>query len=379
MQLLQRITLGILCLCCTYCAPSTPPAPAAAPDPVPAAVLKTAFAEDFRVGAALAPKHIDNVGMRGKNLLMREYNTITPENIMKWEVINPEAEVFNWTEPDLFVQFGEDNDMFIVGHALVWHSQLSDYVKEITEPEVMRAALKAHIEAVAGRYKGRINAWDVVNEALNEDGTMRESVFYKVLGEDYMTEAFNMAAAAAGPETELYYNDYNMWNADKRDGAIRMLNRMRTNGARIDGVGMQAHYSIVGPSIDTIEQAIEAYAAAGYKVMMTELDVTVLPNPWDLEGAEVSQDFENSPFMNPFPESLPDSMQTVLADRYEDLFKLYLKHADKINRVTFWGVNDGHSWLNGWPIKDRTNYPLLFDREYVPKPAYDRVMSLKNK
>lgn len=315
--------------------------------------------------------------MRGKNLLMREYNTITPENIMKWEEINPEPEMFNWTEPDLFVQFGEDNNMFIVGHALVWHSQLSGYVKETTDPELMRAAMKAHIDAVAGRYKGRIDAWDVVNEALNEDGTMRESAFYEVLGEDYMTEAFKMAATAAGPETELYYNDYNMWNADKRDGAIRMLNRMRANGARIDGVGMQAHYSIVGPTIDTIEQAIEAYAAAGYKVMMTELDVTVLPNPWDLEGAEVSQNFENSPFMNPFPESLPDSMQTVLADRYEDLFKLYLKHADKISRVTFWGVNDGHSWLNGWPIKDRTNYPLLFDREYAPKPAYERVMSLR--
>lgn len=378
MQLLQRITLGILCLSCTYCTPSTPAAPAVAPDPEPMPVLRSAYAADFLVGAALAPKHIDNVGMRGKNLLMREYNTITSENIMKWEVINPEAEVFDWTEPDLFVQFGEDNDMFIVGHTLVWHNQLSGYVEDITEPEMMRAALKDHIDAVAGRYKGRINAWDVVNEALNEDGTMRESVFYQVLGEDYMTAAFKMAAAAAGTETELYYNDYNMWNADKRDGAIRMLNRMRANGARIDGVGMQAHYSIVGPTIDTIEQAIEAYAAAGYKVMMTKLDVTVLPNPRGLEGAEVSQNFENSPFLNPFPESLPDSMQTVLADRYEDLFKLYLKHADKISRVTFWGVNDGHSWLNDWPIKDRTNYPLLFDREYAPKPAYDRVMSLKN-
>lgn len=374
MHLPYRISLGILCLSFTYCAPSTPSAPAAAPEPA----LKTAFADDFLVGTALAPKHIDNVGMRGKNLVMREYNTITPENIMKWEVINPEPGVFDWEEPDNYVQFGEDNDMFIVGHTLVWHSQLSDYVKEITDPEQMRAAMKTHIDAVAGRYKGRIDAWDVVNEALNEDGTMRESVFFKVLGEDFMTEAFQMAAAAAGPDTELYYNDYNMWNAAKRDGAIRMLNRMRANGTRIDGVGMQAHYSINGPTIDTIEQAIEAYAAAGYQVMMTELDVTVLPNPWDLEGAEVSQNFENSPFMNPYPEALPDSMQTVLADRYEDLFKLYLKHADKIKRVTFWGVNDGHSWLNGWPIKGRTNYPLLFDREYAPKPAYERVMGLKS-
>lgn len=374
MRLQHFALLGILCLCCTYCAPTPPAAPATAPEPS----LKSTYADAFLVGAAIAPKHIDNIGMRGKNLIIREYNTITPENIMKWEVINPEPEVFNWAQPDSFVVFGKDHDMFIIGHALVWHSQLADYVKEIKDPEMMRAAMKRHIDAVAGRYRGRINGWDVVNEALNEDGTMRESVFYEVLGEDYMTEAFKMAAAAAGPKTELYYNDYNLWNAEKREGAIRMIERIRANGGRVDGIGMQAHYSVAGPTIDTIEQSIEAFKAAGLKVMITELDVTVLPNPWDLEGAEVSQNFEGSPFMNPYPEALPDSMQVVLAERYEDLFSLYLKHADIIDRVTFWGVNDGHSWLNGWPIKDRTNYPLLFDREYAPKPAYDRVMGLPN-
>ncbi len=367
--------LGVLSLCCTYCAPPTDSAPASAPEPT----LRSAFADHFLVGAALAPKHIDNVGMRGKNLIIREYNTVTPENIMKWEVVNPEPEVFNWAQPDSLVQFAEDHDMFMVGHTLVWHSQLADYVKEITDPELMRTALKAHIDAVAGRYRGRINGWDVVNEALNEDGSLRESVFLQVLGEEYLTLAFKYAAAAAGPETELYYNDYNLWNADKRNGAIRMIEKIRANGGRVDGIGMQAHYSINGPGIDTIEQSILAFHAAGLPLSMTELDVTVLPNPWDLVGAEVSQNYEGSPFMNPYPEALPDSMQTVLADRYAGLFKLYLKHADKISRVTFWGVNDGHSWLNGWPIKGRTNHPLLFDREYVPKPAYDRVMELKTK
>jgi len=358
MHTIKILALGALVFGLFHCSSSTSNAPAAAPDKeVPS--LKMAFADNFLVGCALAPKHIDNVGMRGKNLVMREYNTITPENIMKWEEINPAPGEFNWKDADDFVQFGEDNDMFIVGHALVWHSQLSSYVKGITGREEMLAAMKAHIDAVAGRYKGRVHAWDVVNEALNEDGSLRESEFYKVLGEDYLAEAFKMAAAAAGPETKLYYNDYNMWNADKREGAIRMIEKIRAAGGRVDGIGMQAHYK------------------AGLPVMMTELDVTVLPNPWDLVGAEVSQNFENSPFMNPFPEGLSDSMQSVLADRYEDLFQLYLKHADKIERVTFWGVNDSHSWLNGWPIKDRTNYPLLFDREYAPKPAYETVMELK--
>lgn len=386
MNLCQKACLAILGISLMYCSPPDAPsqtseeallAPAAALENDAPAVLRTTFADDFLIGAAIAPKHIDNVGMRGKRLIVREYNTITPENIMKWKVINPEPGVFNWQDPDDYVKFGEDNDMFIVGHTLVWHNQLADYVKEMTDPDELRAAMKTHIDSVAGRYKGRVHAWDVVNEALNEDGTMRESVFYRVLGESYMTDAFKLAAAATGPETELYYNDYDMWRGPKRDGAIRMLNRMRANGARIDGVGMQGHHGLTVPSVDTLERAIEAYAKAGYEVMITELDVSVLPNPWDLKGADVNQDFENNPKMNPYPEAMPDSVQTALADRYENLFKLFTKHADNIKRVTFWGVNDGSSWLNNWPIKGRTNYPLLFDREYAPKPAYDRVMSLK--
>ncbi|SEQ23325.1 endo-1,4-beta-xylanase [Neolewinella agarilytica] len=366
--------LLLLAIVCLYAcgSPSTPEEQAETTPPT----ISTAFADQFVVGAALGGSHINGTDTLGQALVAREYNTITPENMMKWEEINPRPGVFNWADPDAFVAFGEENDMFIVGHALVWHSQLSDYVKEITDPELLLAEMKTHIDAVAGRYKGRIDGWDVVNEALNEDGSLRESHFYKVLGEDYLTEAFKMAAAAAGPETKLYYNDYNMWNADKREGAIRMIEKIRANGGRVDGIGMQAHYSVAGPSIDTIEQSIVAYEKAGLPIMMTELDVTVLPNPWDLVGAEVSQNFENSPYMNPFPDALPDSMQTVLADRYEDLFRLYLKHADNIERITFWGVNDGHSWLNGWPISGRTNYPLLFDRSYQKKPVYDRVLSL---
>lgn len=366
--------LLLLAFACLYGCES-PPVAEENPEEAPL-TLSTVFADQFVVGAALGVKHINGVDTLGQALVAREYSTITPENMMKWEEINPESGVFNWEDPDAFVAFGEENEMFIVGHALVWHSQLSDYVKEITNPELLLAEMKTHIDAVAGRYKGRIDGWDVVNEALNEDGTLRESHFYKVLGEDYLTEAFKMAAAAAGPETKLYYNDYNMWNADKREGAIRMIEKIRANGGRVDGIGMQAHYSIVGPGIDTIEQSIVAYEEADLPIMMTELDVTVLPNPWDLVGAEVSQNFENSPYMNPFPDALPDSMQTVLADRYEDLFQLYLKHADNIERITFWGVNDGHSWLNGWPISGRTNYPLLFDRSYQKKPVYERIIGL---
>src|SRR5690606_4029701 len=127
-----------------------------------------------------------------------------------------------------------------------------------------------------------------------------------------------------------------------------------------------------------IEESILAYAELGVKVAITELDLTVLPNPWDLQGADVNQAFEGGVDMNPYANQLPDSVNQTLADSYEQLFRLFLKHRDKISRVTFWGVNDGQSWLNNWPIAGRTNYPLVFDRGNRPKEAFFKIIGVKN-
>jgi endo-1,4-beta-xylanase len=175
----------------------------------------------------------------------------------------------------------------------------------------------------------------------------------------------------------LIYNDYNLWKPEKRAGVVRLVKQLQANNVKIDAVGMQGHWNLTEPTLEEIEKSILAYHELGVQVLITELDITVLPNPWDLEGAEISQNFEGSATMNPYPEQLPDSVQHQLALRYQDIFKLFLKHRDKIDRVTFWGVNDGGSWLNGWPIRGRTNYPLLFDRDYLPKSAYDSIMALK--
>lgn len=341
----------------------------------PTPSLKQAYQDKFLIGAALNAAQITGADTSALNLVDREFNTVTPENVMKWENIHPAPDSFTFARADEYVARAEAADMFVIGHALVWHSQLSDYVAQETDPVKMQSYLAEHIKAVAGRYQGRVDGWDVLNEALNEDGSLRESVFYQVLGEDYIQQAFALANAA-DPSAELYYNDYNMWKPEKRAGAIQMIKKLQAAGIRIDGVGMQAHYSTLGPDLKDIENSIIAYADLGLKVMITELDVTALPNPWDLEGAEVSQNFAGSPFMDPFKTGLPDSMQTVMTQRYTDLFRLYQKHADKISRVTFWGVNDGQSWLNNWPIKGRTNYPLLFDRDFQPKAAYHQVMAL---
>ncbi|HLO53214.1 MAG TPA: endo-1,4-beta-xylanase [Saprospiraceae bacterium] len=338
--------------------------------------LKTVFADDFLIGAAINADQIMEKDTNALSLLPSEFNSITPENIMKCEIVHPEWDKYNFDLADKIVALGDKNDMFTVGHTLVWHSQLSPFVTKIKSKDSLTMFLENHINTIASRYDGKIEAWDVVNEALNEDGTMRKTIFLDLLGDDFVTNAFRLAQKAT-PNSELYYNDYNIEQPKKRAGAIELIKKIQAAGVRIDGVGIQGHWSIKGLPLEDIEQSILEYAALGIKVMFTEVDITVLPNPWDLQGADVNQNFEGSPMMNPYPELLPDSIQVALADEYGKLFNLFLKHKDKISRVTFWGISDANSWLNGWPIKGRTNYPLLFDRNYLPKPAYDKVVSTK--
>lgn len=350
------------------------------PEPTTSAVpsLGAAYSDNFTVGATLSREQLRGNDARALAIAAREFSSISPENDMKWEEIHPEQDSFNWAPADAFVAFGEEHDKEVIGHALVWYQQIAGYVGETTDPEAMRTALREHINAVAGRYKGRIHGWDVLNEAIDDEGEgkLRSWSVPDVLGPDYVTEIFQMAKEA-DPDAELYYNDYNAWKPGKRAGIVRLLKRALANGAPIDAVGIQGHYGLTSPTLDEIEAAIMDYHALGLKVMFTELDVNVLPNPYDNLTADPRVTSENNPFMNPYTEGIPDSVTTALADRYADLFNLFLKHDDKITRVTFWGIYDGSTWLNDWPIKGRTNYPMLFDRDYQKKAAYHSVMELK--
>ena len=344
---------------------------------IPDSSLKFHFRNDFLIGTAMNVSEIEEKEPGASRLIPAQFNSITPENIMKCEVIQPGWNEYHFDLADQFVAYGKKHDMFIVGHTLIWHSQLSPFVKNIQSSDSLLLFMTNHINNVAGRYAGKVNSWDVVNEALNEDGTLRNSIFLEKLGPDYIRKAFELAAKAA-PGTELYYNDYNIEQPKKRAGVIALVKKLKASGTRIDGIGIQGHWRTKGPSLEDIENSILEYSALGLKVSFTELDLTCLPNPWDLQGAEVSQNFKNSPFMNPYPHGLPDSVQLKLANCYEALFKLFIKHKDKIERITFWGVSDSQSWLNNWPIYGRTNYPLLFDRNYKPKPAFEKVMALKD-
>jgi endo-1,4-beta-xylanase len=300
--------------------------------------------------------------------------------VLKWEVVHPEPGRYDFAPADRYVQFGERHGMFTIGHTLVWHSQTPRWVFEnaqgqpLTRDELL-ARMKDHIETVVGRYKGRIKGWDVVNEALNEDGTLRQSPWMRIIGPDYVAKAFEFAHAA-DPAAELYYNDYNLDYPAKRDGAVRLVRSLQQQGIPIHAVGTQEHLKLTTPSAALVDSSIRALANAGVKVNVTELDIDLLPPAVRSGGADVSMRAAADPALNPYAAGLPDSMQQALARRYEELFRVYLANKDAIERVTFWGVADADSWLNGWPVRGRTAYPLLFDRALRPKPAYTRLMNL---
>ncbi|MBU7578810.1 MAG: endo-1,4-beta-xylanase [Flavihumibacter sp.] len=336
--------------------------------------LKDAYRSDFLIGTALNTGQIEERNAQSNALILYQFNAVTPENCMKAEHIHPAWDRYDFTIPDKLVAYSQKNKLKLNGHTLIWHSQLPAFARRIQNVDSFKTFFENHINTVASRYNGKIFSWDVVNEALNEDGTLRNSIFLQKLGPDYITEAFRLAAKAS-PNTELYYNDYNNEQPQKRAGCIELVKKVQAAGVRIDGIGIQGHWHLGKVPFKEIEESILAYHELGLKVMITELDIEVLPR--NFQGADVAQRMASDPTLNPYTQGIPDSILQQQASDYENLFKLFLKHKDKITRVTFWGVDDDQSWLNGWPVPGRTNYPLLFDRQLEPKAAYHKLMGLK--
>jgi endo-1,4-beta-xylanase len=346
----------------------------------PAPALKDAFKGAFRIGAALNSGQFTERNITGAALVKRHFNAITPENVLKWERVHPEPDRYDFEAADAYVAFGEKNGMFIVGHTLVWHSQTPRWVftdadgKPLTR-DALLARMREHIFKVVGRYKGRVHGWDVVNEALNEDGTLRQSPWMRIIGPEYLAKAFEYAREA-DPAAELYYNDYSVENEAKRAGAVKLIRDLKVQGAKVAAIGLQGHNRMDWPTLEQQDATIRAFKELGIKVAITELDVDVLPRAIRAGTADVNSRVTADPKLNPYTDGLPEEIQRALAKRYSDLFGVYLRHKDVLNRVTFWGVTDRDSWLNGFPVRGRTNYPLLFDREYNPKPAFFAVVEV---
>ena len=344
--------------------------------------LKDYYADNFLIGAALFPELFDDP--LSANLITRHFNSMTPENDFKWALVHPAPGEYKFDRADKIVEFTGANDIKLIGHTLVWHSQLGEGVftkegaagpEEMVDKEELFKRIKDHIDTVAGRYKGKVLGWDVVNEALNEDGTMRESAFYRIAGNTYIEKAFEYAEQA-DPVAELYYNDYNLVKPEKRRGAISLIKNLQEKGLKVDAVGIQAHWDMTFPSLEEIEKSIIEFSQLGIKVMFTELDVSVLPSPWGSPTADIGIRHNNSENMNPYPDGMPDEMDEALANRYRNIFSVFNKYKDKVSRVTFWGLHDGISWKNNFPIRGRTDYPLIFDRNMKPKKAYWEIIGL---
>jgi GH35 family endo-1,4-beta-xylanase/lysophospholipase L1-like esterase len=336
-------------------------------------ILKEVFKNDFLIGGALNGRVVAGRDPQAAEIAIKHYNTATAENEMKWQRIHPRIDEYNWEPADRFVEFCETNQMAVIGHTLVWHSQVPRWVfqddggNDLTR-DALLARMEHHIKTVVGRYKGRIKGWDVVNEALEGDGSMRDTKWLQIIGEgseeqkyDFIEHAFRWAHEA-DPNAELYYNDYNLESSNaKCDGAVAIVKYLQSRGIRIDGVGIQLHGGLEYPSMDDFEYAITNIAATGVKVMVTELDIRTQRRGY--RGADISRINRQS---TDDPEANEKETQKKVAEKYKEIFTVLLKHKNDISRVTFWGIYDGASWIGG--------SPLLFDRDYQPKEAFYAVV-----
>ena len=355
------------------------------------ATLKDSYADEFLIGTimpgGLDPDATFTDDPIELGVVARDFNALTAENCMKPMFMQPNEGEYFFKASDYCVDYAEANSMVLVGHTLVWHAMTADWffkdeAGQLPSRELMQERMRTHIDTVVGRYKGRIPYWDVVNEAVLYQGAgnsavFRESPWFKAIGEDYIELAFRHTHAV-DPDAKLYYNDYNMVKKEKVDFVLEMVAGMRAKGVPIHGVGMQGHWMLEWPSLSDIEYALRTFADAGIPVSITELDITVLPDPPSHSGANVTDDVEYAEKYNPYSQSIPAEVLQKQADRYQEIFELFLKYKSNIERVSFWGTSDSQSWKNSYPMKGRTDYPLLFDRKFNAKPAYHSLLKLSN-
>lgn len=357
--------------------------------------LKDALEGKFLIGTAVNESQIRGLDAKSDSIIFRHFNAIEPENCLKSAELQPEKGVFQWELADKYVEFGEKHDLAVYGHCLVWHSQLPEWFCKNEDgtdvsPDELKARMKDHIYTVVGRYKGRIKGWDVVNEAINDDGSWRQSAFYRILGEEFIPLAFQYAHEA-DPDCELYYNDYNMHCEGKISTVIKMVKELHRRGIRIDAVGFQGHFGMDYPDMKQLEKNIEDVYACGVGVMFTELDMSILPTitmTADLAGvpfSEIRKDPELSrkldAIMVPYPDGIPQEAYDKWNERAEMFWDMFLRQHDKIRRINVWGVQDGDSWKNGFPVRreGRIDAPLLFDRSYRQKPVVDWIIANADK
>jgi endo-1,4-beta-xylanase len=340
----------------------------------PTTTLRAAAGDGLLMGAAVSAQDLDDPKLA--KLIAEQFNSLTAGNEFKPDSLQREQGKFTFEQADKIADFARQHDIKMIGHNLLWHNQapawlFEDDNKKPLSREKALANLKTHIETVVKHFEGKVLGWDVVNEALSDSDAeyLRDTPAKRAIGDDYVLKAFEFAHAAS-PNVELYYNDYNIENPGKRERAVRLIKELKSAGARVDGVGIQGHWLLSFPESKVIDDAISTFSQLGVKVMITELDVDVLPR--EGHGADITAIEKHG--LDPYQQGLPADVQEKLAKRYGELFQVFSRHKDAISRITFWGVYDGNTWLNDWPSKGRTNHPLLWDRKLQPKPAFNSVL-----
>ncbi|HEX3868894.1 MAG TPA: endo-1,4-beta-xylanase [Pirellulales bacterium] len=328
------------------------------------------------IGAALMSSQLEQPALA--QLVAAQFDCITAENELKPQLTEPKPGRFHFADSDKLLVFAQAHGIKLIGHTLCWHQGTPSWMfqapdgRPLTRDEAL-FNLKRHIDGVMGHYESQILGWDVVNEALSDNSGeyLRDTPARRAIGDDYIVQAFKLARAA-DPRAELYYNDYSTENPGKRANQIRLIRELKAAGCRIDAVGIQGHFML--KYLDTpavLEEAIKAFAAEGVKVCISELDVDVLPR--QTAGADIAA-VEAGDGINPYADGLPAEVAAQQAAYYGRLFEVIARHRDVIERVSFWGTQDGASWLNDWPVRGRKNYPLLWDRDLKPKPALATVL-----
>jgi endo-1,4-beta-xylanase len=291
---------------------------------------------------------------------------------MKMAPIHPEENRYNWKDADSIVTFAQANGLRVRGHNLCWHEQVPDWFFKdangnLVTKAVLLKRLKDHITTVVNRYKGKIYAWDVVNEAIDDDSTkfLRNSLWYQICGDDYIIKAFEYAHEA-DPNAVLFYNDYNTERPEKRDRVYKLLKLLVDAKVPINAVGIQAHWSIYEPTQTDLVETIKKFSSLGLKIQVTEMDVSIYP--WE-KNRRTKRPGESDTYT---PE-----LEKKQAEKYADIFKIFREYKNVITGVTFWNIYDGHTWLDQYPVAGRKNYPLLFDQSLQPKKAYWDVVNFK--
>jgi len=341
-----------------------------------AANLKDKYAGCFPIGAAVDAQSY----MTHASILKTHFNSLVVENDMKFNALEPNEGAFSYSNADKIVDFASSNAMKIRGHTLVWHSQNPSWLFSGASKDLLLARMKNHIKNVMQHYKGKVYAWDVVNEAIMDDGSYRtgsgdddkKSRWYEIIGPSYIAEAFR-AAHEADPTAKLFYNDFYDYIPAKHQGIYNMLKALLAEGVPIHGVGMQCHLNIepstkpenqgYHQSVENLEKAILLYSSLGLEVQVTELDVSLY-----IPGISYTQDTFYT------AATFTEALQIKQAERYKAFFELFRRHRNVITNVTLWGIADDNTWLSEFS-SGRKDFPLLFDTAHKPKKAYDAVMS----